>query len=341
MDGPDFARIARDRLDADAYRFYAAGADDEVTVADNERSWRRLRLRPRVLRGVGSVDTAATLMGARVAAPIGIAPTAAHELAHPDAECATAAGAAAAGAVYVISSTSTRTMEDIAAAAPTAVRWFQLYVRGSLGPARELAERAVASGCRALVVTVDVPTLGRRRDEQIRLDERVELVHLVPRDEGGQRVYDRHVALTLDDLREIISWTSLPVLAKGVLRADDAVACVRAGVAGVIVSNHGGRQLDTAVAPPTALAEVAAAVGDAAEVYVDGGIRRGTDVVKALALGAHGVLLGRPVLWGLTADGSAGVRAVLEGLRDELARAMTLCGAGTIGEITSDLVVGA
>jgi 4-hydroxymandelate oxidase len=341
MDGSDFERIARDRLDADAYRFYAGGADDEVTLADNERSWQRLRLRPRVLRGVATADTATTLMGSAVAAPIGIAPTAAHELAHADAECATAAGAAAAGAVYVISTMATRTMEDIAAAVPTAVRWFQLYVRGSLRPARELAERAAASGCRALVVTVDVPTLGLRRHEKIQLDERVGLAHLTPRSQGGLQVYDRHVALTLDDLREIISWTSLPVLAKGVLRADDAVACVRAGVAGVIVSNHGGRQLDTAVAPPTALAEIAAAVGDAAEVYVDGGIRRGTDVLKAVALGAHGALVGRPVLWGLTADGADGVRAVLDGLRDELARAMTLCGTGTIDDITPDLVVGA
>jgi 4-hydroxymandelate oxidase len=341
MDGSDFERIARDRLDADAYRFYAGGADDEVTLADNERSWQRLRLRPRVLRGVATADTATTLMGSAVAAPIGIAPTAAHELAHADAECATAAGAAAAGAVYVISTMATRTMEDIAAAVPTAVRWFQLYVRGSLEPARELAERAAASGCRALVVTVDVPTLGLRRHEKIQLDERVGLAHLTPRSQGGLQVYDRHVALTLDDLREIISWTSLPVLAKGVLRADDAVACVRAGVAGVIVSNHGGRQLDTAVAPPTALAEIAAAVGDAAEVYVDGGIRRGTDVLKAVALGAHGALVGRPVLWGLTADGADGVRAVLDGLRDELARAMTLCGTGTIDDITPDLVVGA
>jgi 4-hydroxymandelate oxidase len=327
-------------LEPDIYDLFAGGADEQVTVADNERAWRRIRLRPRVLRDVARVDTAATMLGSVVAAPIGIAPTAAHELAHPEWECATARGAAAAGAVYIAASLSTRSLETIAQAAPEGPRWFQLYVRGRLGLARDLVERAEAAGYQALVVTVDVPVLGLRRHEHLSLADRVRLPNLPDPDDPDGAAHNRHVALTFDDLREIISWTTLPVVVKGVLRADDATACVRAGVAGVIVSNHGGRQLDTTVDPPTALAEIAAAVGDAAEVYVDGGIRRGTDVVKALALGAHGVLVGRPVIWGLAADGEDGVRAVLDDLRAELVRAMTLCGAASLADVTADLVVG-
>lgn len=337
----DHHERARARLDPAVYDYFTGGADEQLTRDDNERAWERLRLRPRVLRDVSTVDTTARMLGATTAAPIGIAPTAAHELAHPEGECATAAGAAAAGAVYITSTLSTRSLEDIAATAPDAFRWFQLYVRGELALARRLVERAEASrGYQAVVVTVDVPVLGLRRHEGVSLAERVALAHMPAPDSVDAGVYERHVALTFDDLREIISWTTLPVLVKGVQRADDATACVRAGVAGIIVSNHGGRQLDTAIDPPTALAEVAAAVGDATEVYVDGGIRRGTDVVKALALGAHGVFVGRPIIWGLATDGAEGVREVLDDLRTELIRAMKLCGTPTLSDITADLVVG-
>ncbi|MBW3606392.1 MAG: alpha-hydroxy-acid oxidizing protein [Actinobacteria bacterium] len=336
----DFEARARDRLEPAVYDYYAGGADDQVSVNDNPRAWQRVRLRPRVLRDVTAVDTTVTMLGATAAAPIGIAPTAAHELAHPDAECATARGAAAAGVPYVVSTLSTRSMEAIAEAASDAARWFQLYVRGDLDRARALVQRAEACGHQALVVTVDVPTLGLRRHEAMALNDRVGLPHMARPDDTGGDTYARHVALTFDDLHEIISWTSLPVLAKGVLRADDAAACVRAGVAGIIVSNHGGRQLDTTIDPPTALEEVAAAVGDATEIYVDGGIRRGTDVVKALALGAVGVFVGRPVIWGLVVDGADGVCAVLDELRTELERAMRLCGAATVADVTHDLVVG-
>lgn len=336
----DYEARARERLEPAVYEYYAGGADDQITVGDNERAWQRVRLRPRVLRDVASVDTTATLLGSTASAPIGVAPTAAHQLAHPEGECATADGAARAGVPYIVSTLSTRSMEDIASAAPDATRWFQLYVRGSLDQSRPLVERAEACGHLALVVTVDVPTLGLRRHEGVALTERIELEHMPPLGSPDSDTYQRHVALTFGDLREIISWTALPVLAKGVLRADDAAACVRAGVAGIIVSNHGGRQLDTTVDPPTALAEIAAAVGDAAEIYVDGGIRRGTDVVKALALGAHGVFVGRPVIWGLAADGADGVHAVLDDLRTELERGMRLCGARSLADITADLVVG-
>lgn len=337
----DHHERARARLDPGVYDYFAGGADEQLTRLDNEQAWGRLRLRPRVLRDVSTVDTTATMLGTTSAAPIGIAPTAAHELAHVDGELATAAGAAAADAIYISSTLSTRSLEEIANAAPGAPRWFQLYVRDDLALARRLVERAEASGgYQALVVTVDVPTLGLRRHEGVALRDRVTLAHMPAPASPDAGAYEHHVALTLDDVREIISWTRLPVLVKGVLRADDATACVRAGVAGIIVSNHGGRQLDTTIDPPTALAEVAAAVGDATEVYVDGGIRRGTDVVKALALGAHGVFVGRPIIWGLATDGADGVRAVLDDLRAELVRAMKLCGTPTLSDITADLVVG-
>lgn len=339
----DYQAAARERLDPVVYEYVAGGADDQITLIDNERVWQRVRLRPRVLRDVRAVDMATTLLGSAVAAPIAVAPTAAHALVHPDGELATARGAAAAGMLLAVSTMSTRTMEDIAAAAPGAPRWFQLYVRGDLHRARSLVERAEAAGYSALVVTVDVPTLGLRRHEDADLGRRADLVHLLrsvdDNDTTGDSADDRHVVLTFDDIATIVSWTRLPVLAKGVLRADDAAACVRAGVAGVVVSNHGGRQLDTTIDPPTALAEVAAAIGDVAEVYVDGGIRRGTDVVKALALGADGVLVGRPVLWGLAAEGADGVTAVLDELRTEFERALRLCGAPSLADLTLDLVV--
>jgi 4-hydroxymandelate oxidase len=336
----DFEAAAREKLEPSVYDYFAGGSDDQFSLKDNQSAWQRIPLRPRVLRDVSTIDMATTLLGSPVAAPIGIAPTAAHGLVHTDGELATAKGAADAQMLYTVSTMATRSLEDIAAAAPGAPQWFQLYVRGDLDHARPLVQRAEAAGYSALMVTVDVPTLGLRRHEGVNLGDRVDLVHMPKPGADGSGVYDRHVALTFDDLATIVSWTGLPVLAKGVLRADDAAACVRAGVAGIVVSNHGGRQLDTTIDPPTALSEVASAVGDVAEIYVDGGICRGTDVVKAIALGADAVLIGRLAIWGLAVDGAEGVRAVLEDLGTELERAMKLCGAPSLADLTSDLVVG-
>lgn len=348
MDLDELEREARAVLDPAAYDYYVGGADDELTLADNVAAWRRLRLRPRVLRDVRVVDTSTTVLGADVAFPVLVAPTAYHRLAHDEGEVATARGAAAAGTLMCVSTLATVAVDDVAAAVPDAPRWFQLYVRTDRGWTAELAQRAAASGYRALVLTVDAVVIGhRRRDERNRftLPAGTEMANVgapPPSVDGSGLVayasdeFDR--GLVPDDIGWLAEVSGLPVLVKGIHRGDDAARAVDAGAAGVVVSNHGGRQLDTAVASADALPEVAEAVGDRAEVYVDGGIRRGTDVVKAVALGARAVLVGRPVVWGLATGGAAGVRSVLEQLRDELVRAMTLCGAASLDDLTSDLV---
>jgi 4-hydroxymandelate oxidase len=242
-------------------------------------------------------------------------------------------------------------VEEVAAAAPDSRRWFQVYVVRDRGWTADLAVRAAAAGYQALVLTVDVPLLGNRlRDlrNQFRLPTGLKPANAPPAGAARQRELDADVlaqagqfdpGLTPDTIGWLADRSGLPVLVKGVLRGDDAVACLEAGAVGVVVSNHGGRQLDTAVASADALADVAAAVGDRGEVYVDGGIRRGTDIVKALALGARAVLVGRPVLWGLATGGAAGVEQVLTGLTGELELAMALCGAATVADLTPDLVV--
>jgi 4-hydroxymandelate oxidase len=338
---PDLEAAARRVLPEPVYHSFAGGADDELTLADNLAAWRRLRLRPHGLRDVRRVDTASTVLGQPVAAPILVAPTAYQRLAHPEGEAATAAGAAAAGCAMVVSTRASVTLEAIAAAAATAPCWFQVYVMRDRGWTAELVARAVAAGHRALVLTGDTPFVGRKlRDARYPLvmPEGTGMANLAPAlAESDGAAQDPSIDLgAISWLREL---SGLPVLVKGVLHGDDAVACLDAGAAGIVVSNHGGRQLDGAVASADALGEVVAAVGGRAEVYVDGGVRQGTDVLKALALGARGVLVGRPVLWGLATGGAEGVRQVLAGLAAELARAMALCGTAGLAALSPDLVV--
>jgi 4-hydroxymandelate oxidase len=343
---------ARARLELGVYDYIAGGADAELTLADNLAAWSRLRLRPHVLRDVNEVSTATTLLGSQVPTPLLVAPMAYHRMAHPDGEAASAAGAAAAGAPYICSTQATMSVEEVADAAPDAVRWFQVYVVRDRGWTAELVARAAVAGYRALVLTVDVPLLGNRpRDlrNDFRLPTGMAPANAPPAGASRQRELAVDVlaqagqfdpGLTPETIGWLAERSGLPVVVKGVLRGDDAVACLDAGAAAVVVSNHGGRQLDGVVATADALAEVAAAVGDRAEVYVDGGIRRGTDVVKALALGARAVLVGRPVLWGLAAGGAAGVERVLSGLAGELRLAMALCGAVGVADLTPDLIAG-
>jgi 4-hydroxymandelate oxidase len=343
---------ARSSLGPAGYDYYAGGAETETTLRENVTAWDRWRLRPHVLRDVSTVATTTSLLGTEVATPIGVAPAAYQQLAHPAGEAAMARGAARAGALMTVSTLATVSLEDVAAAAPQAPRWFQLYVFADRGFAGELVDRAVAAGYRALVMTVDTPTLGRRwRDERngfsLRAGMRMANVPFgMPVDAEAGRgsglaalFADHDRSLTFDDLGWLRDRAGdVPIVVKGVVRGDDARAAVDAGVAGVWVSNHGGRQLDRTVPTAAALVDVADAVGDHAEVYVDGGVRRGVDVLTGLALGARAVFVGRPALWGLATGGEDGVVDVLDGLTDELTHAAMLAGVSDLREVPRDLV---
>ena len=349
MDSADFDALeqqARDRLSPAAYAFAAAGADDELTLNDNIAAWRRLRLRPRILNDITAIDTSVDILGRRLATPIMVAPFGRHKLFHPEGECATARGAR--DTVFVLPTTATFSMEDVAKERADAPRWFQLYLPADRALAENLIDRAAASGYSAVVLTVDQPVYGS--------SPRAARAPLVPSPDIrsanlpgapiAQNAYKPGWTGTVTwpatwrDLDWLVGRCKLDVVVKGVLRADDAVRCAELGAKAVIVSNHGGRHLDAAIATADALPEIARALAGKAEVYVDGGIRRGTDIVKALALGARAVLVARPVVWGLALHGADGVRAVLDHLQGELQRSMALCGVARLSEINGDLVAG-
>ena len=336
-----FEPMARERLDRAVFDYVAGGAWDEQSIGEAVEAWRRRRLRPRVLVDVGHVDPATTMAGQPATLPLGIAPMAAHALVHPEAELATARAAAAAGLPFTLSTMSSASIEAVAAAAPDGVRWFQLYAQADPRRSRSFVERAAAAGYGAIVLTVDLPVLGYR-ERDLRSGFNLAVPHGNFTDEagpdhashgadpdGGYDVIQTNLerGLTWSEISEIRSWSSLPLFLKGILTAEDARLAVEQGVAGIVVSNHGARQLDRAVATADALEEVVGAVAGRAEVWVDGGIRRGLDVVTALALGARGVLVGRPILWALAAGGQAGVVRALAILRTETVIAMTLLGA--------------
>jgi isopentenyl diphosphate isomerase/L-lactate dehydrogenase-like FMN-dependent dehydrogenase len=335
----DYEALGRANMEPAFWDYYAGGSDDEVTLGANREAFRRLWLRPRTLVNVKTCDTRTTVLGTPISMPIIAAPTALHGLAHPDGECATAAGVGAAGTLMTVSSSATRRIEDIAAAA-TGPLWYQLYVE-TLAEAGRRVRRAEAAGYRAIVLTSDLPRLGNReRDLRNQLGfNSITSIRMQGAEEGdldkGEYMGDTLTWETIDWLHSI---TQLPILVKGVLTAEDAELALEHGVVGIIVSNHGGRQLDGAIPSMEVLPEVIAAVNGRAEVYVDGGVRRGTDVLKALALGARAVLVGRPILWGLAARGSDGVSDVLRMLRVELDRAMALAGRPTIADIDGSLV---
>ena len=345
----ELEREARLVIGEMAYAYFAGGADDERLLTGNVEAWGHWQLHPRVLAGVSSVSTATTVLGSPVASPVGIAPTAIQGLAHPEGEVATARGAAAAGALLILSSLATCPLEDVAAAAPDAVRWMQIYVLRDRARTVDLVARTVAAGYRALVLTVDAPVSGLRLREWrtgVHLPDDLALPNLAgdstssAREGGFMAVVTNEFepALTLDDIEWLGGLSELPVVVKGVQRADDAVRCVDAGAVGVVVSNHGARQLADAPATADILGEVVDAVGGRAEVYVDGGVRRAPDVAKALALGARAVLVGRPSLWALATGGADGVAALLGWFESELRRAMALCGAATVDGLDRSLV---
>jgi len=330
----EFEPLARAAVDPGAFGYVASGAWDELTLADNLAAWRRRTLRPRVLVDVSGVTTATTLLGAATSMPVAIAPIAAHGLMHPDAELATARAAAAAGVPFTLSTFASRPIEAIAEAAPDAARWFQLYVQSDPGLTRELVQRAAAADYSALVLTVDMPVLGyRERDRRNRFDTTDPRRPLdLP---GADATAQPPPTLTWADLEGIRAWApGLPLVLKGILGAEDARLAVEHGADAVVVSNHGARQLDRVAASVDVLEEVVAAVDGRTEVWVDGGVRRGLDVTIALALGARGVLVGRPVLWALAAGGRAGVERALAILREETELALALLGATAPGEVT-------
>jgi len=335
----DFESLAREQMPVAAWDYYAGGAGDELTIADNREAWNRLRLRPHVLVDVTKVELSTRAFDLVLPHPIIVAPTAAHGLAHPDGERATARGAAAAGALMTLSTVSSAPMEAVADAAPGAPRWFQLYAPADRDACAALVRRAVEAGHSAVAVTVDLPLPGNRDRDQ-RNEFGVELGAHLPPDQEVDPATGIVVLAGMDWgwLAWLRSVCPVPLVAKGILRADDAVRAVEAGCDGIWISNHGGRQLDTAIATADALPAVVEGVGQRALIVVDGGVRRGIDVLKALALGADLVAVGRPVLWGLASDGADGVRRVMEILRDDLALSMALTGSRSIDEVSRDLI---
>ncbi len=350
----DHESHAATRLDARAWAYFAGGAADELTLRANRQAWNDLTLLPRVLRPLAGGHTRVPLLGRTLTHPILLAPVAYQRLAHPDGELASAHAAAALGAGLVLSTQSSVPMEVVASAmrseADHGPLWFQLYLQADRGHSRELIHRAEAAGYEALVLTVDAPVHGARDRERragFYLPADVRAVHLdgmnPPTGSGlapGQSaLFDGllHHAPTWDDVTWLLTQTRLPLLLKGILHPDDGRQAGALGVAGLIVSNHGGRTLDTTVTTANALARMAEAV-DGRPLLVDGGIRRGTDVLKALALGASAVLIGRPYVFGLANAGAMGVAHVLRLLRDELEIAMALCGCRTLQDIKPDLL---
>ena len=338
----DYERIFEQTLDAGAFGYFAGGADDEVTLRDNVAAFRRLRLRPRMLVDVSGCSIETTVLGTPVSMPLLVAPTAFQRMAHPDGEPATARAAAAAGTVMTLSTIATSSPAEIAEAAPGAPRWFQLYWFKDEAVTRALIDQAVAAQFGALVLTIDAPgTLGRR-ERDLRTGFTVEapipaFAAATGRPSGATPAEVFALVencLTWRDLERLRGMSDLPLLVKGLLTREDARLAVEAGVDGVIVSNHAGRQLDTVLAGIDALPEVVDEVGGEVEVFVDGGVRRGTDVLKALALGARAALIGRPVLWGLAAAGEEGVRDVLEMFRREIELGMQLLGCASCETIT-------
>jgi 4-hydroxymandelate oxidase len=344
---------ARACLPREIYDYYAGAAWDAVTLRENRAAYARLAIHYRVLRDVSLRSMECELLGSRLAMPILAAPTAFHCLASTEGEVATARGVGAAGTLMVLSSLATRRLEDVAVAA-TGPLWFQLYINKDRGFTRELVARARAAGYRALVVTADTPCWGVRENDLrngFHLPEGIEPVNLMLAGVPGGTDRTHHgagmaqilswmldPALTWRDIEWLSVESGMPVLVKGVCRPEDAREALARGAAGVIVSNHGGRQLDSAPATISVLPEIAEAVAGAAPVLVDGGIRRGTDVLKALALGARAVLVGRPVLWGLATGGADGVAQALRMLQHELDLAMALAGCASLAGITPDLV---
>ncbi len=334
---------ARELLPEAWFDYYDGGAGDEQTLADNEAAWRALWIRPRLMVDVSAVDSSCTLLGERLAAPILLAPMAGQRLLHPDGELASARAAGAAGTVYCLSSRATTDLAEVAAAASGPL-WFQLYVAGDRERSARVLARAAEHGFRAVLLTIDMPVAGRRERELRHADEPLPEGVALSSHLGDELIEETKpvggwdATLTWADIAWVRECSGLPVLVKGVLTAEDAVAALAVDVDGIVVSNHGGRQIDGCVPTAVALPEVVAAVGRRVPVLVDGGIRDGGDVLRALALGADAVLIGRPYGWGLATGGEAGVAAVVEAFAADLQRLMALTGCTSLADVGPDRV---
>ncbi|XP_072989689.1 peroxisomal (S)-2-hydroxy-acid oxidase GLO4-like [Typha latifolia] len=347
-DGPvnvsEFQELARQALPKMYYDYFNGGAEDEYTLRENIKAFSRIMLRPRVLVDVSKIDMSTTLLGYRMPSPIMVAPTGMQKLAHPEGELATARAAAACNTIMVLSFSSNYTIEEVASSCH-AIRFFQLYVYKQRDVSATLVRRAESNGYKAIVLTVDTPRLGRReadiRNKMIvpKMSNLEGLLSVDVDAKGGSDL-EAFASVTLDpslnwkDIQWLRSITSLPILVKGIITAEDAIKAVEIGVSGIVVSNHGARQLDYAPATISALEEVVKAVAGAVPVLLDGGVRRGTDVFKALALGAKAVMIGRPIVYGLAAKGEYGAKRIIEMLRDELELTMALSGCPSIKDVT-------
>lgn len=353
----EYESLAKKYLSPMALDYYRSGAGDELTLQYNRAAFQKYRLRPRMLVDVSKRDLTTSILGQAVSFAVMVAPMAFQCLAHPVGEIATAKAAAATGSGMILSTLSTQSLESVAEVRKDAPQWFQLYIHRDRGLTRNLVTRAEAAGYSALCLTVDAPLLGKRerdRHNKFTLPSGMNLANLLPSDGGKEGLKIPQTArdsglftyfleqidpsITWQDLEWLQSLTSLPIVVKGILRGDDATKALEHGAKCIIVSNHGGRQLDGAVASLDALGEVIEGVAGKIDVLMDGGIRRGTDVLKALALGAKGVLLGRPILWGLATAGEEGVAHVLQLLREELDLAMALSGCPTLLDIDRSLL---
>jgi 4-hydroxymandelate oxidase len=346
----DIEARAFERLPRETADYFAGGAEDEVTLRTNRAAFDAMLLRPRYLVDVSERDLRTTVLGAPVDFPVLLAPTSFQQLAHPDGELATARAAHRAGTLMVLSTFSTVSLEEVQRASP-APKWFQLYVHKDRGLTRSLVTRAHLAGYQALVLTVDVPVLGRRERDLRNGFVLPPTLRVANFDIGGDGMYEvddaglaqfhrglREPAFTWKDVDWLASLSPLPIVLKGVMRGDDAAIALDHGIRGIIVSNHGGRQLDSAISSIQALPDVVEHVAGRCEVLMDGGIRRGTDIVKALARGARAVLIGRPLVWGLAWDGAAGIETVLRILRDEFDTALALCGATSVKDLPPGLI---
>ncbi|KAI5621319.1 hydroxyacid oxidase 2 isoform X2, partial [Silurus asotus] len=344
----DFEEYARQHLSKPTWDYYAAGADECCTRDDNLQAYKRIRLRPRILRDVSVIDTRTTILGSEISFPVGIAPTAFHCLAWHEGELATARATESVNTCYITSTYSTCSVEEICAAAPNGYRWFQLYVYRDRKLSEQLVHRVEALGYKALVLTVDVPYTGKRRDDirnQFKLPPHLKVKNFegmfqetAETEEYGVPSNTLDPSINWKDIHWLQSLTRLPIIIKGILTKEDAELAVEHGVQGIIVSNHGGRQLDGGPATIDCLSEIVDTVQGRIEVYMDGGIRTGSDVLKALALGAKCVFIGRPAIWGLAYKGEEGVKEVLQILNEEFRLSMGLSGCRNMAEINRNLI---